>query len=175
MAAIHIGVTAAEPAGGGVDKAGVVQLTELGAYIIAVKLAPTLVEDSPVADAGVVFQLVHCGFHSFEEHFAGRCVPMKPAVVQLLDADGGQGCVTQEIVVAVVDHILKDDHAQLVTLIIKFLRLDFDMLAQRIEAEFFHSKDVVSIALRFCGGEDAVGPVALIQKPMEKIERTLSA
>ena len=54
-------------------------------------------------------------------------------------------------------------------MVVKFLRLDFDVLAQGIKAQPLHSQDVVRIAFGHCRGVDAVGPVTLIQQTVEKV------
>ena len=175
MAAIHIGVMAAEPAGGRIDETGIVQLFEDVVDIVAVELAPALIENRPVANAGMVLQLIYRCCHAIEEHFAGRGVAVHLAVVQFLDAHSRKCRVTEEAVVAVVDHVLENDHAQLVTLVVEFFWLYLDMLAQCIETQALHGQDIVSEALRFGGSEDAVGPVALIQQAMEEVRLAVEA
>ena len=59
-------------------------------------------------------------------------------IVQLLDTYRGQCGIPQEIVVAVVDHILENHHAQLITLIVEFLRFYLDMLTQGVESQPLH-------------------------------------
>ena len=120
MAAVHIALISAEPAGGGIDESSIVQFFEPVEYIVAVKLTPCFVENGPVADARMILQLLDCSFHSLQKSPAADGICMQPGIVQLLDADRGQCRVPQEIVVAVIDHILPDDHAQLVALIIEF-------------------------------------------------------
>ena len=53
-------------------------------------------------------------------------------------ARGGQRGIKHEIIVTAVHHILKNDHALLITLVIKDIGLDFDVLAQHVQAELFH-------------------------------------
>gem|GEM_PF-130160 len=168
MAAVHIGVLSTEPAGGGVDEAGSVQRAEPSADAVAVELPPALVEDRPVADAGVVFQLVHRVGRAAAEGIAASFIQVKTPVVPFLNADGGKHGVPEITVAAVVDHVLPDDHAQPVALIVEFLRLDFDVLAQGVEAETLHGEDIIGIAFRGGGGEQPLRPVALIQQTVEE-------
>ena len=70
---------------------------------------------------------------------------------------------------AVVDHVLKDDHAEPVAVVIEPVRLDLDMLAQRVEAERFHGKDVLLKPFGRRGRIQSVAPVTLIQKSVEDI------
>ena len=79
------------------------------------------------------------------------------------EADGRQGGVPQKRVRAAVDHVLHDQHAQTITGVIELLRLDFDVLAEKIEAQPFHAKNIALVFLRFSREEDPVGEIALIQ------------
>ena len=175
VAAVHIGALSPEPSGGGVNKPGRIQLLEDGVDIVAVRLAPALVENGPVADTGVVFQLVDHGLHGREECFPGFGVPVKVFVVHLLNAYRGQCRIPEEIVVAVVDHILKYDHTQLVAQIVKFLRLCLDVLTQGVEAKALHGLNIPAAAIRGGRGVDTVTPVALIQKSVEEIGAAIEA
>ncbi len=70
---------------------------------------------------------------------------------------------------AAADHILPDDHAQPVTVIIPAQGLQLDVLTQHIKAHFLCQPDIPDKGLVAGGGHQAVGPVALIQKAMKKI------
>ena len=169
MAAVHIALLPPEPAGGAVDKAGIIPLFEGFKDIIAVKLAPGFVEDGPVTNAGMVFQLHDSLGRVHQEAQPVQPVFMHIFVLQLLDARRWQRGVPEEIIVGIVHHILPYDHAQFIALIVKFLRLHLDMLSQGIEAQLFHGQNIPFKALRGRSGEQAFRPVALIQQAMEEI------
>ena len=173
MAAVHIRQFPPEPAGGGIDKSGIIQFFANFIDHIAFKLPPAFIENGPVANTGVVFQLTDRSLHALQELFSAFQIRMQPVVCQLLQTHRGQHRISQEAVIAVVDHILEDDHAQLIALIVKFFRFYFDMLAQGVEAQTLHGQDVLCIAFRFCGSKNAVGPVTLIQQAMEEIRFTI--
>lgn len=62
-----------------------------------------------------------------------------------------------------VYHVLPDEHAQLVAVVVKTLGLDFGVLAQHIEAELLHPRNIGGQRfVRRCGVE-TFRPVALIQ------------
>ena len=117
----------------------------------------------------MVFQLIHRVSCALTEGIAASFVPVKAPVVPLLNADGGKHGVPEIAVAAVVDYVLPDNHTQPVALIVEFLRLDFDVLAQGVEAETLHGEDIIGIAFRGGGGEQPLRPVALIQQTVEEI------
>ena len=68
-----------------------------------------------------------------------------------------------------VYHILPDEHAQLVAVVVKTLGLDFGVFAQHVEAELLHPRNIGDQRfIRRCGVE-AFRPVALIQHTRLKI------
>ena len=87
----------------------------------------------------------------------------------------GQRRVAEIGVIAVVDHVLKDDHAEAVAVVVKLLRLDLDVLAQGVEAQGLHGQDVLLVGLRHGGGVEPVAPVALIQYAVEEIRLSVEA
>ena len=100
---------------------------------------------------------------------------MQVAVVQLLNADSGQRRIPQEIVIAIIDHVLENDHAQFIALVIELFRLYLDMLTKGVKAQPLHGKNIVSIALWHGRCENAVRPIALIQQPVEEIGLAIEA
>ena len=123
----------------------------------------------------MVLQLLDRGGHALQKCLPGGGVFVQISVIQLLHTHGGQCGVPQEIVVAVVDHVLKDYHAQFVALVVKFLRLYLDVLAQGVKAQRFHSQDVFCVAFRCGRSEQTVGPVTLIQKAVEEVGLAIEA
>ena len=97
------------------------------------------------------------------------------AVVSLFEANGRESCVAEKVIISVVDHVLKDNHAQSVAIIIELLGFHLDVLSQCVKAQGFHGEDVFFIADRICGSEKTVAPISLIQKPMEKIRLSVEA
>ena len=67
------------------------------------------------------------------------------------------------------------NHTLLITLIIKDVGLNFDVLAQHIEAKLFHFGNVIAITLGRCGSVDAVAVIALVEKPVEEIGLAVEA
>ena len=94
---------------------------------------------------------------------------MKQTVGEGFQSNRRKGGIAEEGIVAIVHHILEDDHTVLITIIIEQLGLDLDVLTQGIEAERFHRKDVVLVALRRRGGINTVAVISLIEERMEKV------
>ena len=107
--------------------------------------------------------------HGGVEMLPGLRVPVQPPVIPPLKAQVGQAGLPQIGVLAVVDHVLKDDHAKTVTVVVKLLRLDLDVLAQGVEAQTLHGADVPGEGGGACRGVEPVAPVALVQKTVEEI------
>ena len=175
MAAVHIRLFLSEPTGSGIDDAAVIQRFQLFVNTFAVKLTPTFIKDGPVENAGVVFQLMYGSFHAPQKFPAGVFVAVHRLIRQFLNANRGQRRIPQEGIIAVIDHVLEHHHAQLVALVVEFLRLYFDMLAQGVESQVFHSQNIFGVAFRCGRGVDAVRPVALIQQAVEEIGFSIQA
>ena len=167
--AFHICVCAPKPAGSGVDKPAAICLFQPFVGGVAAELPPSLVKNGPVADTGVIFQLIDRGIHALIKGFPGGKIFVAADIVLLLNTDGGQRRIPQKTVIAVVHHILENNHTQLVAGIIECLRLHFNMLAKGVKAQLFHFQDVLGKG-GFAGrGVNAVRPVALIQHAVEEI------
>ena len=96
-------------------------------------------------------------------------VAVHPPVVADFEAEGGKRRVREEGIAAVIDHVLKHDHAETVAGIVKQLRLDLDVLAQGVEAQPLHGKNVVLKAGGRRGRKQAVAPVPLVENAVEEI------
>ena len=175
MQAVHVAFLLVKPAGGAVDQTVRVQGLEAAVGVVRPELAPALVENRPQADRGVAGQQAGGFLHRGKEIPPGLRVRVGPQVPALLQMQGGQNGIQEIAVFPVVDHVLKDDHPQPVAVVIELLRLDFDVLAQGVEAQGFHGQDVFFIGLRAGGGVQAVAPVALVQKAVKKIGLAVEA
>ena len=173
--AVHVAFLLVKPAGGAVDHSVRVQGLEAAVGVVRPELAPALVENRPQADAWVAGQQAGGFLHRGKEIPPGLRVRVGPQVPALLQMQGGQNGIQEIAVFPVVDHVLKDDHPQPVAVVIELLRLDFDVLAQGVEAQGFHRQDVFFIGLRAGGGVQAVAPVALVQKAAKKIGLAVQA
>ena len=76
---------------------------------------------------------------------------------------------------ATADHILPYDHSQTITVVIPAQRLDLDMFPEHVEAQAFCKVNIIDKGLIAGSGHQSVGPVALIQDPMEKIGLVIQA
>ena len=70
---------------------------------------------------------------------------------------------------AAADHILPYDHSQTIAVVIPAQRLELDMFPEHIEAQPFCEADIIDKGLIAGSSHQPVGPVALIQDPVEKI------
>ena len=79
---------------------------------------------------------------------------------------GGQIADHGHVVFAApVYHVLADDHAKAVAMIVPACAFHFDMLAQHVKAHFFHGPDVIQQGFVGRSGIESVRPVALVQYP----------
>ena len=76
---------------------------------------------------------------------------------------------------ATADHILPYDHSQTIAVVIPAQRLDLDMFPEHVEAQAFCKVNIIDKGLIAGSGHQSVGPVALIQDPMEKIGLVIQA
>ena len=165
------------PAAGMVDGSGIVQRADAPHRLRRIELAPALVEGRPHGDAGAVVERFH-RLRQFEiEFLAARDIaPRKIIIVIVLfmpprDERCGYGQLA--VASAAVGHILPDQHAQPVAVVIPAQRLQLDVLAQHIEAHPLHRLDVVDHGLIGGRCEHAVRPVALIQHAGMEVRRVV--
>ena len=94
---------------------------------------------------------------------------MEVSVIPFLNAHRGQSRIPQEIVVGIIHHILPDDHAQFVTLVIEFFHLHLNVFPEGIESQLFHGQDIIHVAFRSRRCQKAFRPVTLVQQSVEEI------
>ena len=161
------------PAAGRVDRARLVHgLDDLHGRL-AVKLAPALVERYPHGDARVVVERGDHVAQLVQKRLARRHVRAAeegiPAVVEV-PARHERGRDDERVVaLAAAGHVLPDEHAQPVTVVIPAVALDLDVLAQHVEAHILGQLDVVDERVVARRGVEPVRPVALIEQPVVKI------
>ena len=171
--AAHIAEALIVPAAGGVDRAGFVHgLDDLHGRL-AVKLAPALVERHPHGDARVVVERGDHVAQLVQKRLARRHVRAAeeriPAVVEM-PARHERGRDDERVVAsAAAGHILPDEHAQPVTVVIPAVALDLDVLAQHVEAHVLGQLDVIDERVVARRGVEPVRPVPLIEQPVVKI------
>ena len=87
--------------------------------------------------------------HGSEETLAGSFIAVEVLIPQLLHAHRRQRRVAEEGVVTVIHHVLEHHHTQLVALVVEFLGLYLNVLAEGVEAQSFHGEDVLGVAVQF--------------------------
>ena len=161
------------PAGGVVNCARRVDIRDLIGDAGCVELAPALVEGYPHGDARAVVQKLY--------HLVELCFVFDPAleipareqlmvfVAQMYAGDERRGDHGRVIAAAAVYHVLPDEHAEPVAVIIPAQGLDLYVLAQHVKAHVLRCLDIED--KRFVGwsGVHSVGPVALIEQPVVEI------
>ena len=110
----------------------------------------------------MVFQLIYQRFGTAEKSFPMTGLVMPGAVVQVLDACRRKGCIPEETVIGIVHHILPDEHAQFVTLVVEFFHLCLNVFPEGVEAQGFHGKNIIRIAFRCRWGQQTLRPITLI-------------
>jgi hypothetical protein len=83
--------------------------------------------------------------------------------------------IEEEGIIRVIDHILEDNHTQLIAEVIEHLGLYLYMLSEHIEAHLLAAENIVFIALACSGKEDTVGEVSLVQKSCENVRLAVKA
>ena len=79
------------------------------------------------------------------------------------------------VAAAAVYHVLTDDHAQTVAVIVPPCTFYLNVLAQHIKAQFFHRPDIIKECLVGGGSIESVRPVSLVQNSHEKIGLVIQA
>ena len=148
---MHVADLHVVPAAGAVDQPARVVFLDPFGDAHGVELAPALVEDHPHDDARMIVPAVDHALE-LELELLGRFG------VRLISPLTG---ATPRVAAR---HVLPDQQAELVAPVIPALRLDLDVLARQVEAEFLGDLDVV--LERFIGrrGVEAVGPETLIER-----------
>ena len=148
MQAFHVALFLGKPAGSAVDEPGIVQHFQPAVRVIRAELAPSLVEDGPEADTGMVPEQPDGSLHCVQEVLPGSRVPVEPGILPGLESGSRKDRVTEKTVFPAVHHVLENNHAEPVTVIVELFWLDLDMLSQHIEAEGFHGQNVFFITVR---------------------------
>ena len=175
---IHISPALIVPAAGLVHKAGTVQPADGLHGPGGIELPPALIEGHPAAHAGVALQGLYRGFQlpgiffPARFRFAAQQAPEGPcirqAAEQRLEHVGQVGHEPELVGPAAVHHVLPDDEAQLIAVVIPALRLDLGVLAQKVEAQLFYGLQFPYHCPIAGRGVQALGPVALIQQAVEQ-------
>jgi len=76
---------------------------------------------------------------------------------------------------ATADHILPYDHSQTIAVVIPSQGFDLDMLPEHVESQTFCEANIIDKSLIAGSSHQPVGPVALIQDPVEKIGFVIQA
>ena len=175
MEAFHVAQFLCKPSGGTVRKPCAVQRFQPAEGVIRKELAPALVENGPQADARMIPQRPDRRVHRVQEVFPRGRIPVHPDVIPGPDSNCRQNRILEITVFAAVHHVLENDHAQAVAVVIELFRFDLDMLPQHIETERLHGPDIRFIAGRIGGRIQAVAPVALVQQAVKKIRFPVQA
>ncbi len=118
------------------------------------------------------------GLHAFLFPFGPelRIIHSQQLIAGVLEGSGKSGGQGGEIAddrgavaASAVYHILADNHAQTVAVVIPSGAFHLNMLAQHVKAKIFHDSNVIKKRILGRGGVKAVRPVALIQHPHEKV------
>ena len=161
------------PAAGVVDDAGMIELLNVRCRVCCVELAPALVEGDPRADGRAAVELGnHLGELGIIARARHRVGAGKFSVVVILvvnAGDEGRGDGEKVIFPAAVYHVLPDEHAEAVAVIIPAHRLDFDVLAEHVEAHVLHELDIENHGVVARRGIEPVREVPLIEHAVLEI------
>ena len=91
------------------------------------------------------------------------------AVLEVNAGDERRGDGQQIVLSAAGGHILPDQHPQPVAVVIPAHRLNFDVLAQHIEAQLLHARNIIDQRLVRRRGIQSVRPITLIEHAMVEI------
>ena len=156
-----------------VDEPRLVQAAHQLQHLFGVELAPALVENHPQSDAGAVIKLLyHVG--QLRAKLLPRLLVSPPKegvelVAQMPSSDQRGRDDKGTVVPAAAGHILPDQHAEPVTVVIPAQGLHLDVLAQHVEAAVFGRLNVKDQGLVRRRGVEPVRPVALVQQAVLEI------
>ena len=165
-------VTAAlvKPTAGSVDGPRGVDRAHAAHRIARAELPPTLVEEDPRHDAGMVSQVANRTLAvTGPLLLVGRVCRGEPRLVgggvvsEVPAGKAGQGGSR-----AAAHHVLPDEHAHAVAEPVPAVLLNLDVLAQHVEAEVPCSLDVCRQCFLRGRGENPVRPIPLIEKPAQE-------
>ena len=164
-----------KPAAGVIHQPLRIQPGKPSGGIRRVKLPPALVEGNPADDAGMDPQGADGFLHLLKEGIPPFFLPPGKKTAGSFSVRHGDGKGVQQrgkigdepasVSRASAHHILPDQHAEPVAVIVPPLGLHLHMLAQHVEAKLLHCGDVKDKGLVAGRGVQAVRPVALIQHP----------
>ena len=136
---------------------------------LCVKLSPRLVKRNPTSDRSAVIKMVYrlkrCLFVLSAAFLIVNAEPFVMAVRNASDKHIRQHADEEHInLLCAAYHVLPNDHAQLIAMVIPASRFDFYMLSEHVEAEILHLFDIKNH--RFIAGRShsAVRPIALVEK-----------
>ena len=173
--AVDVALILVKPTRRAVNKPGGIQLFQFIISFVCTELPPAFIKDRPQADAGMVFQCCNGSLHGFQKFFPGIGISMHTAVISFLEMQSRENRIPQITVIPVVDHILKDNHPQPVTVVIEQLRLNLDVLTQHVKAKCLHRQNILFKSLCIGRRIKAVTPISLIQQAVEEIRLSVQA
>ena len=161
------------PAAGVVNDAGVIELLNVRRRACRVELPPALVEGDPRADARAAVELGNhlgeFGIIARARHRVGAGELFIVVVLAVDTSDKGRGDREKVIFSAAVYHVLPDEHAEAVAVIIPAQRLDLDVLAEHIEAHVLHELDIENHGVVARRSVESVREVPLIEHAVLEI------
>ena len=156
-----------------VNDAGVIELLNVRRRVCRVELAPALVEGDPRADARAAVELGdHLGELSIVARASHRVGAGELFIVVVLavdTSDKGRGDREKVIFSAAVYHVLPDEHAEAVAVIVPAHGLDFDVLAEHVEAHVLHELNIEHHRVVARRSVESVREVSLIEHAVLEI------
>ena len=161
------------PAAGVVNDAGVIELLNVRCRVCRVELTPALVEGDPRADAREAVELGNhlgeLGVVARARHRVGAGELFIVVVLAVDTSDKGRGDREKVVCSAAVYHVLPDEHAEAVAVIIPAQGLNFDVLAEHVEAHVLHELDIENHGVVARRSVESVREVPLIEHAVLEI------
>ena len=161
------------PAGGVVDGARRVDVCDLLGYTSCIKLPPAFVKGHPHGDARAVVQkldhLVELGLVFYSALEVLSCEKLVVFIAQVYSGNERRGDDCRIVAAAAVYHVLPDEHAEPVAVIVPAQGLNLDVFAQHVKAHVLRRLDIEDECLIGRGGVHSVGPVALVEQTVVEI------
>ena len=180
---LKIPTSLVEPATGVVDGAGGVFLSDQSGDPGGVKLSPALIEGYPYSQGRHIVKMRHCiqtflfpGASSVFLRPGEQAVVVIPGVYSNMGEQGGHVTHQGQVIGgAATDHVLPDNHAQAVTMVIPAQGFYLNVFPQHVETKTFGQPDVEQEGLIAGGGHQAIWPIALVQQTMEEVWTVVQA
>ena len=166
MERIKVRFLRVEPSGCAVEETLWIALFQLSVGIRIILLTPAFVVDGVGDDTRMGFQMIDRFLGMTDKEFISLRILERE--FQFLQSDHRQNSILEEAVLSGIDHVLDDQDAVFIAIVVERFRFDFDVFSKTVETQFSDIQDVGLVVFRFFRGIDSFFEVSLIQQTVDK-------